>query len=77
MKWVSVATAPDQLVAEMWRELLVEEGVAAVVRPGDVTTFLGVSAYPCRLLVPEDELERAREVMRDSGLGSEDGDPEP
>ncbi len=63
MKWVCIATAPDQLVAEMWRELLVGQGVAAVVRPGDTASYLGVSAYPCRVLVRERDLDRARGVL--------------
>ena len=63
MKWVDLATAPDQLHAEMWRDLLVEKGIPAVVRPGDTSTFLGVSAYPCRVMVAEDRLERARELI--------------
>jgi hypothetical protein len=71
MKWVSVATAPDQLVAEMWKDLLVAEGVPAALRPGDASTFLGVSAYPCRVMVPEDSLDRARDVMEAQGLRPE------
>ena len=69
MKWVTVATAPDQLVAEMWRDLLLDEGVPAVVRSGDTSSFLGVSSYPCRVMVAENELERAKEIMEDLGEG--------
>ena len=63
MKWVCAATAPDQLVAEMWRELLVGQGIAAVVRSGDTASYLGVSAYPCRVLVRERDLDRAKGVL--------------
>jgi hypothetical protein len=63
LKWVCVATAPDQLVAEMWRELLVGHGVAAVVRSGDTASYMGVSAYPCRVLVRERDLDRAKRVL--------------
>ena len=63
MKWVCVATAPDQLVAEMWRELLVGQGIAAVVRSGDTASYLGVSAYPCRVLVRERDLDSAKKVL--------------
>ena len=69
MKWVLLTTAPDQLQAEMWRDLLVEEGFSALVRSGDTASFLGVSAYPCRILVPEGQRERAREVL-DERLGT-------
>ena len=70
MKWVLLDTAPDQLVAEMWRDLLRAEGVAAAVRQGDAVSFLGVSAYPCRVVVREDELDRAQQVLGEQ-LGRE------
>ena len=60
--WTYLTTAPDQIQAEMWRDMLVKEGVPAVIRPGDTSTFLGVSVYPCRILVADDKLERAREI---------------
>ena len=72
MKWVAVATAPDQLVAEMWRGLLLEEGVPAHVDMDGTSSFLGVSAIPCRLMVAEENLERAHEVLEEQ-LGDEDG----
>jgi hypothetical protein len=75
VKWVYLATAPDQLVAEMWRDMLAEEGVAALVRAGDTSSFLGVSAYPCRLLVAEHQLERAEAVMRELGQQPTDDSP--
>lgn len=65
MSWVYLTTAPDQLVAEMWARLLQENGVACIVRPGDTTSFLGVSANPCRLMVRERDLARARDLLRD------------
>lgn len=64
MKWVYLTTAPDQTIAEMWRELLEEEGISAMIRPSDAVSFLGVSPYPCRIMVPEDEGERAKAVLR-------------
>ena len=70
MSWVYLATAPDQLVAEMWRDLLVGEGIAAVVRSGDTASYLGVSAYPCRILVREGDVETGRKAL-ESRLGRE------
>ena len=75
VKWVHLTTAPDQLQAEMWRHMLTEGGISAVVRPGDTASFLGVSAYPCRIMVAQDQRERAREVL-DAHLGG-DGELEP
>ena len=65
MNWVTLATAPDQIVAEMWREMLVAEGVPATLRAGDTTSFLGVTLLPCRVLVAENELARAKELLED------------
>ena len=63
MKWVYLATAPDQLTAEMWAQLLQGEGIPARLKPEDATSFLGVSAMPCRLLVPEGRVSEARAVL--------------
>ena len=57
----------------MWSELLLSWGVRAAVRPGDTQSFLGVSAYPCRILVSASDVERARGFLR-SELGIELGD---
>ena len=73
MSWTYLITAPDQLIAEMWSELLSSYGVRARVRTGDTQSFLGVSAYPCRILVDEDDVDRARELMK-SELGVEFSD---
>ncbi|MCJ7492300.1 MAG: DUF2007 domain-containing protein [Dehalococcoidia bacterium] len=64
MQWVSLAIAPDQLTAEMWCELLRNEGIAAMVQPSDAVSFLGVSAKACRVVVPEDRREEAAAVLR-------------
>ncbi|MBI4298843.1 MAG: DUF2007 domain-containing protein [Chloroflexi bacterium] len=63
MKWVYLATAPDQLTAEIWRELLWQERISAEIRASDAVSFLGVSPYPCRLMVPEEEQQRAKEIL--------------
>jgi hypothetical protein len=63
VKWVLLATAPDQLTAEMWAKLLRDEGIPATLKPGDAVSFLGVSAMPCRLLVPDGRVGEARAVL--------------
>lgn len=69
MKWVYLTTAPDQTTAEMWLDLLRQEGISAMVRP-DTLPFLGVAPYPCRLMVEEHQVERAREILKEY-LGDE------
>ncbi len=72
MRWVILVTAPDQLAAEMWCELLTRRGVPNLVRAGDTASFLGVSAYPCRILVDNEYLDEARRIlMEDMGVAAD------
>jgi Putative prokaryotic signal transducing protein len=61
--WVHLATAPDQITAEIWVSLLQDNGISAFIRPSDVPSYLGVSALGCRVQVREDDLEKARSVI--------------
>lgn len=61
--WSVLRVAPDQLTAEMWVALLREEGVPAAIKPSDAVSFLGMSTLGCRVLVPNDRLERARALL--------------
>ena len=69
--WVHLATAPDQITAEIWVSLLRDSGVRAMIRPSDAVSFLGVSAYGCRVQVPESELARALDVLPEAVDGAE------
>jgi hypothetical protein len=62
-RWVHFATAPDQITAEVWIDILREAGVRAMIRPSDAVSFLGVSAYGCRVQVPEEDIDRAHDVL--------------
>jgi Putative prokaryotic signal transducing protein len=62
-RWVHLATAPDQLTAEMWVSMLRDAGLSAMIRPSDAVSFLGVSAYGCRVQVVEEDLQEAREML--------------
>ena len=69
-KWVVAEIAPDQIQAEMLRDLLVESGVPSITGQGDTSSFMGVSLNPVRVMVFEEDLGRAREVLQ--GLAPED-----
>ena len=73
MKWVVFATAPDQIMAEIWVQLVRSEGIPCRLQPGDTTNFLGVSATPVRLMTLEKDAERATEVL-ERGDEPEEGD---
>ena len=65
MKLVVAATAPNQTQAELWQNLLMEAGIGATVHQGDLflPTYIGISHKPCRVMVSEESLEAAREVL--------------
>ena len=67
MAWVFLATAPDPITADLWIAILREEGIAAMVRPSDAVSYLGVAGFGCRVQVPEELLDRAKEVLGDVG----------
>ncbi|OGO04148.1 MAG: hypothetical protein A2Y60_02930 [Chloroflexi bacterium RBG_13_54_9] len=62
-KWKYLVTAPNQITAEMWRDLLIEEGIPAMIAPQDAVSFMGVSALPCRIMVPEEKLDEATKIL--------------
>jgi hypothetical protein len=75
MKWVTFATAPDQITAEMWSDLVRQAGVPCILRPGDTSGFMGVTAHPVRLMTLEHEKERAVEALEAQLSGGDRGLP--
>jgi len=69
-RWVPLATAPDQLIAEMWVELLKDQGIPAMIRPQDTASFLGISTMACRVLVPREHLAEAALALQEHIEGS-------
>lgn len=67
-KWVHLAIAPDQITAEIWVDILRQEGISAMIRPSDAVSFLGVSAVSCRLQTREEDLDRALEILGPEAL---------
>ncbi len=62
-KWILLTTAPDQLTAEIWKDILVQEGIPAMVNAGDTISFLGLSRFPCRVMVAYGYRKRAQEIL--------------
>ena len=69
-RWVHVATAPDQLSAEMWVELLRGQGIPAMITAQDAVSFLGLSGMACRVLVPREHLAEATQALQQESEGS-------
>lgn len=62
-KWAHLDIAPDQITAEFWISVLGDAKIPARIHPSDAVSYLGVSAFGCRVQVPEPDVERAREVL--------------
>jgi len=58
-----LATAPSMIVAEMWRDLLGDYGIAALIRPGDAFYLFGAAGQACQVFVPAARLAEARELL--------------
>ena len=69
-RWVPLANAPDQIAAEMWVELLQNQGIPAMIRPQDTASFLGVSGLACHVLVPREHLAEAALALQERTEGS-------
>lgn len=75
MKWVCVATAPNEPIGESWAELLRERGVPAYVTGEAVMkAYLG-AIIPVRVMVPADRETEGRRLLEDL-LGPDESPPE-
>jgi len=62
-KWLLLTTAPDQLTAEIWKDILSQQGIPAMINPADAISFMGVSAFPCRIMVASGYRKKAQEIL--------------
>jgi len=61
--WELLTTAPDQLTAEIWTDILIQNGIPAMINPRDVISFMGVSTLPCRIMVAYGYRQKAQEIL--------------
>ncbi len=62
-RWILLTTAPDQLTAEIWKDILLQESIPAMVNAADTISILGVSGFPCRIMVAYGYRKRAQEIL--------------
>jgi len=62
-RWLLLTTAPDQLTAEIWKDILLQQGIPAMVNPADAISFMGVSTFPCRIMVAYGYRKQAQEIL--------------
>jgi hypothetical protein len=51
------------MTAEIWVGILRDAGIPAMIHPSDAVSYLGISPFTCRVQVPEEHLDRARELL--------------
>jgi hypothetical protein len=61
--WELLTTAPDQLTAEIWKDILTQNGIPAMINPRDAVSFMGVSTLPCRIMVAYGYRQQAQEIL--------------
>ena len=62
-QWLLLTTAPDQLTAEIWKDILIQNGIPAMINPRDAISFMGVSSLPCRIMVAYGYRQKAQEIL--------------
>lgn len=72
---VAVAVAPNEITADMWRQVLEDEGIIVALKPGGAGFSFGSSALMEHfVLVREDQAERARAIIAELESSDEDDD---
>lgn len=62
--WVVIAQEPDQISAEIVLHYLHGFAIPTRLAPGDNSSFLGLSPFPTRVLVPAGWAEEAVAALR-------------
>jgi hypothetical protein len=76
INWVVAATAPNEFTATLWRDILVDGGIQAFIKPSEAATFLVASAIlPVRVMVPKARLTEARALLADVEIADRPNEP--
>lgn len=70
---VTVAVAPNEIVARMWQEALRDEGIIAALKPGGAGHgFASTALFEHYVEVLEDQADRARDFIAEFEAEDED-----
>ena len=61
--WVQIKTAPNLMLAEMWKEFFEAEGIPTRLLAEPDSPLTGESA-PYRVLIPEEKEHVVKEILR-------------
>ncbi len=76
-RWVPFTTAPHQLIAELWQQVLADEGIPTRLQSGDYNSYLGVTAFPVRMLVLDSDREAAQRILDELDTAAPIGEDPP
>jgi hypothetical protein len=62
---VHIATAPDEVLASLWKGILEEEGIPSLIRRSDLTAAMYVlpGNTQCQIHVLASQAQRARDIL--------------
>ncbi len=62
---VHIATAPNEPIAMMWREVLEEEGIHSLIKGEDLsaTMYIPPGLFQCRIYVLDSQAEKAKDIL--------------
>lgn len=70
---VQVGRAPNEVIADLWRQVLEDEGIVVLLKPAGAGPSLGSNALSEHLLfVREDQAESARDIIASLESGTDD-----
>ena len=58
-----LAIAPNQTIGQMWVTLLENNGIPSMIKGGGVPSYLGVGILPCQVMVHEEDLDEASDMV--------------
>jgi hypothetical protein len=76
-EWVKIEQAPDAIQAEVLRGLLEAQGFQVFISKEGYQSAIGITGYPSaniEILVPNNQAEEAKKILRDYYEGKFDTD---
>ncbi|MSQ31680.1 MAG: hypothetical protein EXR59_00345 [Dehalococcoidia bacterium] len=63
-EFLYLATAPNQIIAEMWVQMLKQQNIPSYFRSSSAQSYLGSSFTPCQVMVSKSKLSEAETLIQ-------------